>query len=261
MPAWDVATVDELLADARMQDALKLFAHEKADTFADLVQLEGIKQMVAEPSIIAALGRLKQEGPELIAVFREIVDYTPGIVTADGAADGGQLGGPGGMFSDDSARAYYLEAKTQGALYSLTLEQRLRLIRLGMAGPTLGGDQQMIADLVTIDDELIVPILDEVGWRSVWQSLDAGSCQLFVGLAAEPYWSKETYGRKREEVAWLMGWLVAGDVTQDTVIAILETCSGEEVRQIDDEAGGLLGLSTLLTGEHQEAFERLAGAP
>ena len=41
------------------------------------------------------------------------------------------------------------------------------------------------------------------------------------------------------------------------MIAILRTCTPDEARQIDDEVGGIAGLSWDLTGVYQEEFDRL----
>src|SRR5256885_6885606 len=49
--------------------------------------------------------------------------------------------------SDDNAVAYYRVAKRKGVLATLTLAQRIRLIRLGLDGPTLGDDEEMIVEI------------------------------------------------------------------------------------------------------------------
>jgi hypothetical protein len=52
-----------------------------------------------------------------------------------------------------------------------------------------------------------------------------------------------------------------GDVAQETIVTILRTCTPAEVRGVDKEVGGRLGLDFDLAGHWQSEFNRLKTAP
>jgi hypothetical protein len=52
-----------------------------------------------------------------------------------------------------------------------------------------------------------------------------------------------------------------GERSQELIIVILSTCTGAEVRRIDDEVGGMLGLSYDLDGVEQDQFDALKARP
>lgn len=89
------------------------------------------------------------------------------------------------------------------------------------------------------------------------ENLHGEECGKFVEAAGPTFWAKETYARKRDEVAWLAGG-VTGEAAEETIIVILRTCTPAEVRQTDREVGGVLGLSWDLDGAEQDEFDRLS---
>ena len=253
---WMVGSVDELLANKRIQAALTLFAHNKAETLGSEVDLIPPLKLDKEAALKWTLDKLKQDQASVIATFRQIIDYTPGLATAASPEDEGELTGLFGDTSDDNARDYYETAKAKGALPTLSIAQRQRLIRLALDGPTLDKDESMIVDLLFSNAEHIVPVLDSVGWRKVWDDLDGEECRQFVRAAGQIYWSRQSYEKKRDEVGWLADG-PTGEIAEETIIVILRTCTPEEVRRIDDEVGGRLGLSWDLTGAEQDEFDKL----
>jgi hypothetical protein len=253
---WLVDSVDKLFANERIQAALTLFAHQKADTLGGEVDLDPPLKLEKQAALKWTLEKLKQDQAAVMAVFQQIVDYTPGLATASGPEGEGELTGLFGDTSDDNARDYYATAKAKGALPTLSVAQRVRLIRLGLDGPTLDEDEEMIVGLLSTNDAHIVPVLDQVGWRNVWKDVDGEECRQFVQATAQTYWSVQSYERKRDEVKFLADG-ITGEIAQETIIAILRTCTSAEVRRIDDEVGGRMGLSWDLDGAEQDEFDRL----
>jgi hypothetical protein len=259
-PAWMVGSVDELFKQPRMRTALTEFAHEKAETLGGEVKLEGWFVDAKKAALKWTLAKLQGGEDSVVAVFREIVDYTPGLVSAGPDGGEGDLGGMFGQESDDNAVAYFRKAKEKGALGTLSVAQRIRLIELGLDGPTLADDEEMIVGLLDSNLSHVVPVLGVVGWRRVWDDVDGENCRSFVRSCASVHWSAQDYARKRDEAKYLADG-PTGDVAQETIVAILRTCSGAEVRKIDDEVGGMLGLSFDLEGIHQDEFDKLKARP
>jgi hypothetical protein len=259
-PTWMVASVDELLKQARFRTALHHFAHEKAETLGGEVKLEGWFVEAKKAALKWTLAKLQGSEDGVVAVFREIIDYTPGLVSAGPGGGTGDLDGVFGQESDDNAVDYYRKAKEKGALGTLSVAQRIRLIELGLDGPTLGDDEEMIVGLLDSNLSHVVPVLSVVGWRRVWDDVDGENCRSFVRSCASVYWSAQDYARKRDEVSYLADG-VTGETAQETIVAILRTCSGAEVRKIDDEVGGMLGLSFDLEGYNQDEFDKLKARP
>ncbi len=249
---WRVASVDELLADPRVQEALTHFAHEKADTLGGEVELEPPLKLEKQAALAWTLAKLKQDRSGVMAVFRQIIDYTPGLVTASGPRGEGELTGLFGDTSDDNARAYYRKAASTGVLHTLTVPQRQRLIRLGLDGPTGDDDEAMIVGLLSSNAAHIVPVLDDVGWRRVWEDLDGDEGHRFVTVAAQAYWAGQSFSYKRSEVEWLADG-VTGEMAQETIVAILRTCTREQVIQLDEE----IDLSWDLDGVEQDALDQM----
>jgi hypothetical protein len=189
----------------------------------------------------SVLNKLKATRGSVIATFRQLINYTPGSVT-------GELGGIGGHDEDDNAVDYYKEAKKKGALESLTVEQRTRLIRDVLSGATLGDEDTMIADLLTTNDAHVVPVIDSVGWRWLWDDVSGRDWAKIMRHAGPIYWKAKDYTTKRREVKFLADG-VTTDTAQEMIIIILRTCTPAEVRKIDGEVGGMMGLSFDLTGK------------
>ena len=253
---WMVSTIEELLANDRIQEALTHFAHEKADTLGGEVELDAPLKLEKEAALKWTLAKLKQDRAGVLSVFREIIDYTPGLASAGSPEEEGELTGLFGDTSDDNAREYYRQAEKKGALHTLSVAQRQRLIRLALDGATGDDDEAMIVGLLNANYDHIVPVLDSVGWRAVWEDLHGDECRQFLATAGPTYWRAQSYTRKRSEVGWLADG-PTGEIAEETMIVILRTCTPAEVRSIDDEVGGRMGLSWDLDGAEQDEFDRL----
>jgi hypothetical protein len=257
---WMVGSVTELLANPRIQEALTHFAHEKADTLGGEVELDPPFKLEKQAALKWTLEKLKQDQAGVMKVFNEIVDYTPGLATAGSPEGEGELTGLFGDTSDDNARAYYKTAEKKGALHTLSIAQRQRLIRLALDGATGDDDEAMIVGLLNANYDHIVPVLDGVGWRNVWKDMDGEECRQFLNTAGPTYWRAQSYSRKRDEVGYLADGST-GEISQEAIIVILRTCTPAEVQRIDDEVGGRLGLSWDLDGAEQDEFDKLKAGP
>jgi hypothetical protein len=261
---WMVASVQELFQKPRMRAALTLFAHNKADTLGSEVELDPPLKEAKTDALKWALQKLKGDEASVMKVFEQIINYTPGAVTAAIAGDEqgeGDLTGLFGDTSDDNARDYFNKAKqTPGGLASLSADQRIRLIKLGLDGATTDDDEDMINGLLESNKSHIVPVVDVVGWRRIWDDIDGEECAKFIKIAGEAYWKTQSYSRKRDEVKHLADGRT-GERSQELIIVILRTCTGAEVRRIDDEVGSVMGLSFDLDGIEQDQFDALKARP
>lgn len=253
---WMVASVDQLLAKARVKEALTHFAHEKADTLGGEVDLEPPLKLEKEAALKWTLAKLKQDQAGVMVVFNQIINYTPGLATAGAGGGEGELTGLFGDTSDDNAREYVRKAKDKGALPTLSIAQRQRLIRLALDGPTGDDDEAMILDVISTNTSHIVPVLNAVGWRRVWDDLDGEECRKFIKAAGPTYWKAQSLARKRAELSYL-GDGVTGEIAEETMIVILRTCTPAEVRKLDAD----LDLSWDLDGAEQDELDRLKAGP
>ncbi|GAC1361736.1 MAG: hypothetical protein NVSMB32_01170 [Actinomycetota bacterium] len=259
---WKVDTIDELFANPAIRKAITRFANEKAATLQDTIHLKGplgigaIKQEAFLKSVIATL-----HGDEatVMSAFRDIVDYVPGSVTASPAAPQGELGGVKGSDRDDNAVAYYLKAKEKGALTSLSLAQRTKLLVDVLDGATVGNEITMIHDLLASAGTQLKPVLDAIGWARVYSKLYGDDCLRLVRDFGPEYWGASTFEQKKAEVKRLSGGRTNA-IGQEAMIVILRTCGSDEVRKIDKEAGGRMGLSWDLDGHWNKELKVLEGA-
>lgn len=248
---WRVAGVEDLFSDARMRAALTHFAHEKADTLGSEVTLDPpfrADKMLALKE--AVLDKLKGSESTVIGVLRAVVNYTPGSAT-------GQVGGIGGHDMDDDALTYYLAAKSKkGALETLTLTQRKRLVRAGLEGSTTGAEDTMVADLLTSATRAdSTAVLTYVGWRWVWDDLSGNDLRRVVDVAGQSFWATQPLPRKKAEISFLASGRTS-EISQRAIVMILRTCTPAEVRDID-KALGWPGLDFDLEGSYQTEFDRL----
>ena len=167
-------------------------------------------------------------------VFEQIIGYTPGAVTAAIAGDEMGAGDLDGVFgaADDNARD----------------------------GATMHDDETAINEVLAAKKSDIVPVVNVIGWRRLWDDIDGEECATFVKLAGDEYWRTQPYDRKRDEVKYLADGST-GERAQELIIVILNTCSGADVRRIDDEVGGVMGLSFDLDGVEQDQFDALKARP
>jgi hypothetical protein len=245
---WQVATTEALFADARMRAAIVLFSHNKADALAGAVDMDPpfkeAKTAAFQQSVIA---KLKGDENSVISAFRAIINYTPGSATISRGSPHGELGGIGDHDRDDNAVDYYKKAKEKGALGTLTQTQRTKLLVDVLDGVTIGNEVTMILDLLTSASTQLTPVLDAVGWVRVYGKLWGDDCRRLIRECGPAYWAAAPYERKRAEVKRLADGRT-NDIDQEAIVVILRTCTPDEVRRIDREVGGRLGLSWDLDG-------------
>jgi hypothetical protein len=114
----------------------------------------------------------------------------------------------------------------------------------------------MIVDLLMANPFQLKETLDAVTWRWCFSDLDGPECVKLIDWVGPLYWPKKSYEAKRDEVGWLADGRT-GERSQEAIIMILKTCTPDEVRRIDDEVGGRLGLSFDLDGVEQDEFDKL----
>lgn len=145
---WDFATVEELLADPVFQKALVIFGQRKAGELSSMTN--GLPE-VARPHF----------GPAVVEPFRtaaletltRVINHTP---------DTG--GGLFGHNQDDNALDYYEQAKSTGAVATLTVEQRVRLCRDLLDGYTASDEEDAVFDLLTAQPAHSRVVISAVGW-------------------------------------------------------------------------------------------------
>lgn len=248
---WRVASPEQLFTDPGMRKAIAHFVRGKADTLGAEIDLEpplkGDKTLALKESV---LDRLKGSEDSVIDIFRQIINYTPNSVT-------GELGGVGGHDSDDNALEYYKEAKKKpNGLQTLTVQARSRLLKDVLEGATLGDEETMLADLLTTNDSHVVPAIQSVGWRWLWNDVGGKNWTRIMRRAGPIFWKAQSYEAKKREVQFLADGRTNG-TAQEMIVIILRTCSPAEVRKIDKEVGGWTGLSFDLTDQWQDEFDRL----
>jgi len=248
---WKVNTVEELFADQGMRQALTHFAHEKADTLGAEINLDApFKEEKTKAMQESVLAKLKSTEGTVIQVFKEIINYTPGSAT-------GELGGIGGHDTDDNAVDYYKEVlKKNGALETLTFDQKFKLIRDVLDGVTIGDEQPMIVTILGAKFSDATELIKKFSWHRLWQKIDGNDCRNFVQKFGSSYWSTQSYEAKRAEVKFLADGRT-NDLAQETIITILRTCSRDEVRKIDSQVGGFMGLSFDLDGKWNDEFKKM----
>jgi hypothetical protein len=238
---WAYDSVRDLLADKGFKEAVAITAHDKA------TELEGIgkeldSDYTREAFTEGFLKKLQGSPDQVAATLQEVIDYTP---------DTG--GGIGGHAEDFNAREYFKEAKKRGALGTLSLAQKTRLVEHVLTGATVGAEDSMIVELLDVDHADGVKIIERFGWHWLWDDIDGEDCRNFINRLGDPFWRTKTLGDKTAEVQWLASGPTT-EIQQETIIIILRTCSPAQVRAIDEAAGGL---DWDLTGVEQDEFDRL----
>jgi hypothetical protein len=238
---WQHDDVGELLNDGGFKDAVAITAHDKASELAGIgAELEA--EYTREAFTEGFLKKL-QGGPDEIAqTLRTIIDYTPDT-------GGGLLGHD----EDEMAEAYFEGAKNLGALPTLTLVQKTRLIEHVLTGATIGSEDAMIVELLDVNHEDGVKIIQKFGWHWIWEDVDGDDCRDFINKLGPPFWKTQLLPEKIREVQWLASGRTS-EIQQETIIIILRTCSPAEVRIIDEAAGGL---DWDLDGVEQDELDRL----
>jgi hypothetical protein len=239
---WDYDSVDGLMADGRAADALALTGRLKARELAAIgdsldakFKKDAFKAGVVDPLVSDPLAFLKQ-----------VINYVPNTG-----------GGIGGHNTDDEAMDYLASARaTPGGIASLSVEQKRKIIMDVVSGYTSGSEEAGILEVLGAKREDAPALIDSVGWHRLWKAIDGAHCRAFVEQFGPDYWSARSLGDKEAEVKFLADGRT-NDLAQETIIVILRTCSPADVRRIDDEVGGRLGLKWDLTGKWDTEFKRM----
>jgi Domain of unknown function (DUF4157) len=249
---WKVESVVELLNDPRMKEAVAKFANEKAELLsAEIIPMDWPYAKEKELAVTeGALAKLKGSPDSVCNTFLTILNYTPGTVAS--------LGGVGGHDEDDNAVDYYQTVlKTKGGIESLTTQQREKLIQDVLSGVTVRDEQAMVVKLLqTATVEQSTKLVDKIGWHRLWKKINGKTCRQLVQTVGPSYWPKQSYETKRSEVKFLADGLT-NDLAQETIITILRTCTAEEVKLMDKEIGGRLGLNFDLDGRWNKEFKQM----
>ena len=157
---WRYDNVNDLLADGGFKKAVAITARDKA---AELQGIgDGLKtQYTRDAFNNGFLVKLQGSDDQIAATLQEVIDYTP---------DTG--GGVGGHAEDFNAERYFNDVKSRGALPTLTLPAKQRLVEHVLTGATLGSEDAMIVDLLAANVDDGVKIIKHFGWRWIWDDVD-----------------------------------------------------------------------------------------
>jgi hypothetical protein len=239
---WQFNSAEELLADSHMQDALKIFAAEKAGEIGSMgAKLSGAKKAAFEGGF---LGPLKAQP---LKVMQEIIDYVPHT----GSGFGGY-----GHDEDDRALEYYAEAKSQNALGGLTVRQKIRIVHELLSGATIGDEETAILELLDANPGDAPQIIEAVTWEWLWDDLDGDEHIRFVRKCGPVFWPTQGYAAKYEEVSRLAAGYTSW-IAEEAIMIILRTCTQSEVRAMDAQ----FNLDFDLTGKNQDELDEMLAAP
>ncbi len=238
--AWRYDNVNDLLADAGFKKAVAITARDKA------TELEGIGEGLdaeykREAFTNGFLVKLQGSDDQIAATLQEVIDYTP---------DTG--GGVGGNAEDFNARQYFNAAKNAGALHTLTLPAKTRLVEHVLTGATVGDEDPMIVELLAVNVADGVKIIKQFGWRWIWDDVDGQDCRDFITKLGPAYWATRDVEAKKRECAWLADGPTS-EIEEETIMVILRTCTRAEVIEIDKA----IGLDWDLDGVEQDEFDKM----
>ncbi|MFN8303902.1 MAG: DUF4157 domain-containing protein [Saprospiraceae bacterium] len=132
---WEHPNADALLNDGRMADAFAVFGREKAGEFEAAVNEREDLDEAKKRAFISTVVQEMRDNP--VKLMRKIINWTP---------DTG--GGFAGHNQDDNAMDYYQQAvSTPNGLKSLSVSQRVSLIKNVIDGYTSGSEEQSIMQL------------------------------------------------------------------------------------------------------------------
>ena len=238
--SWRYDNVNDLLADPLFKKAVAITARDKA------TELQGIgDDLDAEYTRDAFnngfLVKLQGSDDQIAATLQEVIDYTP---------DTG--GGVGGHVEDSNAEDYFNDVKARGALHTLTLPAKQRLVEHVLTGATLGSEDAMIVELLAANVDDGVKIIKHFGWRWIWDDVDGDDCRDFITKLGPAYWATRDVEAKKREIAWLADGPTS-EIEEETIMIILRTCTRAEVIEIDKA----IGLDWDLDGVEQDEFDRM----
>ncbi len=181
-----------------------------------------------------------------VAFLKRVVNYVP---------DTG--GGWFGHNTDDEAMDYMAKARaTPGGIASLTVEQKQKLIKDVVAGYTAGDEEAAILEILGAKRADAPALIEHEGWHRLWKTIDGEHNTQFVEQFGPGYWAGRGFEEKKSEVKFLADGRT-NERAQETIIVILRTCSPDQVRKIDDDVGGMMGLSWDLDGKWNTEFKKM----
>lgn len=156
---WDYDSAAALLGDAKFKEGFGIFAGNKASEFAavkaalpDKAQQDAIQKAIIDPL---------SAGGAAMKLLNDVINWTP---------DTG--GGIGGHNQDDNAMDYYKDAKKAGALATLTVEQKKRIVGHLLDGWTIGDEEDAILELLAAVPSHAREIIVFHGWGRLQSSID-----------------------------------------------------------------------------------------
>jgi hypothetical protein len=174
-PKWQHETVTELFQEPSMRRAITKFANGKAEALGSEMKMEdAYKEKALQQGVLA---RLKGGEAQVMATFREIIDYIPdtGGMSAVGLP---VIASPWDNHSDDNSMEYFKEAKAAKALHTLTSEQRFKAIQFLIKGSCDDDEEQAIIEMLdTASVAEMVSIVKRLGGGDVKKGvayLDSG---------------------------------------------------------------------------------------
>jgi hypothetical protein len=245
---WELDSAEALLAEPTFREAVTITAHDKASDLQSIGDDLDAKYK-RDAFTNGFLPKLEGGSDDVVKTLLEVINYTPGT--------------GGGLFAhneDDNARAYIEEARRRGGFGTLTLQQKTKLVHDLLTGATVGEEDTMIVDLLDANHDDGVQIIQHFGWHWIWDDVDGDDCLNFIHKLGPPFWRTQDIAAKKKEIKWLADGITT-DIQEETMIVILRTCTPSEVREIDDDVGGLLGLAYDLTGARDDEFRKMKAAP
>lgn len=238
--AWRYDNVNDLLADRKFKKAVAITARDKAKELAGIGE-ELEEEYTQDAFTNGFLTSLQGSDEKIAATLQEVIDYTP---------DTG--GGVGGHAEDFNAERYFNDVKSKGALPTLTLTAKQRLVEHVLTGATLGSEDAMIVDLLAANVDDGVKIIKHFGWRWIWDDVDGEDCRNFITKLGPAYWATRDVEAKKRECAWLADGPTS-EIEEETIMIILRTCTRAEVIEIDKA----IGLDWDLDGAEQDEFDKM----
>jgi hypothetical protein len=243
---WKQPDIDALFRDPEMREALRIFANAKADDLGSEITLDPPLRAAKETALRESVLKLMRGDEQtVVTMLHTVATYTPG-------SGGGSLGGVLGHDADDNALEYYQEAKAKRALATLTLMQKVSLIRGVLSGATVGNEETMIIDLLLTKPADIPNLVNIVTWTWLWDDLGGSSLRRLVHDVGPRYWRTQGFGHKYVEMKRLVAGST-GERAEELVIVILRTCTREQVRS----AAAGLDLDGYLDGAEQRELDLL----
>ncbi|WP_132122699.1 hypothetical protein [Actinocrispum wychmicini] len=145
---WEVASALDLLSDPTFQRGLRIFGVNKANELAEVANtLEPDVRPHFDPAVVQPFRT------DPVTTLRKVLNWTPNT-------GGGLLG----HNQDDNALDYYNEASGKNAVGTLTVKQRVDLIRNLLDGYTSGEEENAAFDILTANSSHSQDVIRQVGW-------------------------------------------------------------------------------------------------